>query len=312
MVDPNLVRRTVGMVLACLLVCTGCNGESGLPESQFHRKGDVADTGGTVLDGVQVAAERTWAQERGPRPPVTERISLGANGVFDLRLDKSVGVELFFSRDGYYPESRFVMDPKQMGNPVELTDLHIVLQKKGVTTKLDRFRTSVIFSTESNETKGLLLDKPPDSRLNDAVRLYQEHIRVEPDIASDGKLATVDMPQYGWGVRLPRRLTFGFASAEGGFVFFKPKAAPKAHRQMCRAPEKGYEGRMVLTAEDLVVSTKDHQGAYFYAKIAGKYGRGCITATSMSDDARKLQLDVSIFMQPDGSRNLEDDQAIRE
>ena len=65
------MMRLVGVVVACLLTCAGCDGGSELPESQFHLKGDVVDTDGIMLGGVDVSVERIWAQERGTKPAFT-------------------------------------------------------------------------------------------------------------------------------------------------------------------------------------------------------------------------------------------------
>ena len=68
---------------------------------------------------------------------------------------------------------------------------------------------------------------------------------------------------------------------------------------MMQAPETGYTNEIVFTPEDW------YRRGWFYCRIGNNYGRGYIERIDPRDEAKTIETKVTLYMQPNGSRNLE-------
>jgi len=108
----------------------------------------------------------------------------------------------------------------------------------------------------------------------------------------------------------PARIRLIYRGGDGGFVRYQPRNTNKAFHEMRQAPEGGYEKEIVVDlshAFDKQVLTTDmrrYDNFWFYWKIGGKYGKGI--ARLQTEKWPIPMVGIRLYVQPDGSRNLED------
>jgi len=108
-------------------------------------------------------------------------------------------------------------------------------------------------------------------------------------------------------------LTLHASGTVAGFVRFKPTAMRKHQdyvwREMRSAPEQGYRSELTIEAVDipkLYNVSGDAEKCYFYFRSEdGKYGKCCVSVNRASKDNKRVELCLELYMQPDGSRNVQ-------
>ena len=102
--------------------------------------------------------------------------------------------------------------------------------------------------------------------------------------------------------RLAVSAIIDFSNAKGGVVpYTSTYVSPRdIRRSMFLAPEEGYQPKLEL-------DTSAEGPIWFYVHIDGNYGRGRAFPPSLEDtgSGRRLVVSVELFLNPDGSRNLE-------
>jgi hypothetical protein len=297
-------------------------------------KGDLVDDAGSPVNGVTVTIEKPTpflsADAPRPHPEV-----LTANGHFDLSYPCSSMV-VTFTKSGYYgAKVNIDADPRWTQEsfarlirrgilvpPDKLGAVRIVLVKIVNPTKLQAFagfssgegwETSLVDfgkepATQSKPEELVKITDPKDVPANCAVALMAR----DP---GTGAILTLPLPKDPGGREFPAGAWLYLNAPGGGFLLHKPKYPAACTRDMKEAPQEGYGPELVLPPETLQAlaritatgSLDPEQRVYFYFKTAdGKYGKGRVGA-AMIDRKRKIfWLGVRLFVQPDGSRNLED------
>lgn len=126
------------------------------------------------------------------------------------------------------------------------------------------------------------------------------YIQLEPTLDNSGQLVAVPAKPR----PVPAPAILDFSHADGGIIVYQPSTSVvnMALREMKTAPENGYASRIKVP----------HLGGgeiYFYCLINGIYGKGYITGVRFEHASRKrkrIGLGISLYLNPDGSRNLED------
>jgi hypothetical protein len=150
--------------------------------------------------------------------------------------------------------------------------------------------------------KGKILTAIPLSVIQDKSGSSESplYIQLEPTLDNSGQLVAVPAKPR----PVPAPAILDFSHADGGIILYQPSTSivNMALREMKTAPENGYASRIKVP----------HLGGgniYFYCLINGMYGKGYITGVSFTHASRKrkgIGLGISLYLNPHGSRNLED------
>lgn len=128
---------------------------------------------------------------------------------------------------------------------------------------------------------------------------------VEDGTIPNIKVADMDnfCGEFGGPRRLPKQLSLHITDPEGGFIHY-PVEDPKAlidhrfNRGMRQAPAAGYE-------QSLTIYPDRHIPVYFFIKAGDRYGKGVLRGVKVAEDGSRVDCIVKLYMQDDGSRNLE-------
>jgi len=104
----------------------------------------------------------------------------------------------------------------------------------------------------------------------------------------------------------PVELALDFGLADGGARPYTPRDR-HVHRlavEMRQAPASGYAPLLPLDPE----STRRQ---YFFVKLGDRYGRGSVTpaVVARTSAGRRIEVHVTLLVNPDGTRNLEADRS---
>jgi hypothetical protein len=291
--------------------------------ASFDLKGVVSDEQGNALENVtlSIAKLRGYPVGADPIPPDMERKAI--SGYFEAEASGYAGVILGFAKDGYYSERReFRPAPMSglpgMGPPVD-RNIRIVMQKKGELTKLTSCSEEVLYRGNGS---GIVLDfgrLPPQPIAVEDVShravLPRHGVYVTADLDPRGRIAIhTDPYENNTGYHQAQRLVVHMTDPGDGFIPFQPQPGKEPRRQMTQAPAQGYESQLVIPAQSARARRDDHN-SFFYFRVGGKYGRGYLRSSVGPEDWRKQKgeavatVRLWLFIQPDGSRNLEDDDA---
>jgi len=288
----------------------------------FELSGEVVDEEGKPIHGVTLQVTRhkmgtvSQAFKGGrPRGHTTEQI---ANGSFDIKVFGASGVTIYFLKEGYYSENLYL---NKRDNTIRIQEYmqpdgraRVVLQKKGVMTHLKSKGFNLKFNLDGSGIVANVSTIFPDERGvywgPDTVSV--ENVReatvpgivmyVTVDIDENGRFATKGYPENypnrGLQGDEPVRMRLRINGENNGFIKVTELSEKKPlGRVLLLAPETGYENEVVFAPEDTGV---------FYCCIGGKYGRGRIGwSYRVSDDTKSMETTVTLYMQFDGSRNLE-------
>jgi hypothetical protein len=260
----------------------------------------------------------------------------------DIKNADTIHIPLAFTCEGHYPKSinlgfweredfyeyAFLKDISVLADmskmPKEFVreeKLRIVLEKRGPVTQLvERYLKMEL--TVKGPDKFVLIGP------NDAGLLAQEvfvpkgkeiparTFYAEVPREKDGSIPTIkvggDLPAT--SRMLPKGLKLKINAPDSGFIPARPRAGKRVGRVLTPAPEKNYQPELSFAQFDLQDQHKsqtsgrnDWNGGWFFFKLGDRYGRGCFCGVRVSDDGSKMEVQVSISIQPDGSRNLETD-----
>jgi len=103
--------------------------------------------------------------------------------------------------------------------------------------------------------------------------------------------------------RLPKHLLLRITDPEGGFIHFpvedrKAFIYDRFNRGMRQAPETGYEPTLAIYPDRQIP-------VYFFIKAGNRYGKGVLHNVRVAEDGSRVDCEVKLYIQPDGSRNLE-------
>jgi hypothetical protein len=301
---------------------------------RFVLSGVVVDEDGNKLNGVTVklikALQGKWGQE-----PKFETEAQTVNGDFKFNLRRYASIEMHFSLHGYYEEKLFAsmpapnMDAEQLAGlkpipePIFTRDkLRVVLDKKGAITHLIECRVRLECPISGT---GDVMDFDSFRRGRSAARKIQNILDpkllpansayITADLDAGGSFATIQdtPPNSAVLVTRPRTVRLTMNAKGDGFIKFLPKSSRNVYRQMKTAPEKGYQGVLVLDEEffrqQSAMKAPEDYGLYFYFKTKDKYGKGRISAPIIQSNA--VRMGVIFRFQPDETRNVETEENTR-
>ena len=126
------------------------------------------------------------------------------------------------------------------------------------------------------------------------------YIKLEPALDNSGQIIAVPAQPR----PVPAPAILDFSHADGGIIVYQPSTSVMnmALREMKTAPENGYTSR---------IKVPHLRGGeiYFYCLFNGIYGKGRITGLRFkyaSRNRKGIGLGITLYLNPDGSRNLED------
>jgi hypothetical protein len=150
--------------------------------------------------------------------------------------------------------------------------------------------------------KGKILTAIPLSVIQDKSGSTESplYIQLEPTLDNSGQLIAVPAKPR----PVPAPAILDFSHADGGIIVYQPSTSVlnMVLREMKTAPENGYASR-------IKVPHLGGKNIYFYCLINGMYGKGYITGVRFKHASRKrkgIGLGIALYLNPDGSRNLED------
>ncbi len=289
-------------------------------EASFRISGTITSDEGLPLTNVDV--EVTKYGMMGGKTGA-ESMPTGDDATFSIECDGAGRIEMLFKKQGHYDEtfvfeSGFELDQQKAQGlltkaplpKIEVVEdqLEVVLAKQGTLTQLARGAGWLQFST-TKKYKGFDLDRidmfsSSDRGLVEISDLAEFRTNVLNGIyitvAQDAEGDIETFQELRW--HFPARVTLHYTGEEGGFVPFVPNEdadhAPPLPRQMKKAPEAGY-------VPEFTSIRGDNQLRYFYFKAGGKYGRGELSQSKLTKDRQTATVLLILYIQPDGSRNLE-------
>lgn len=292
-------------------------------QGRFILKGMVVDDAGSPLDDVELQIGKDTAPALIFDKLRSSREERKINREFSLDLRGHVGVHLTFTKEGYYSEEldfgiRAVEDNHGPGQHplVRAESLRVVLLKQDAPTTLITYRGKLKCSAdgcgEVVNIRDILQSKAVTrsvkvSTKQEALRYGDLYMMVARN--KEGGLQTVQksITQY-FKAMVPVETTLAIDGG-GSSGFTDPvKAVPdplnRQLRMMRAAPENGY-GRVLTLAADLFpLGGAPRFGIYFFLRAVNVYGKGCLEFARVEGDT--VSVSLSLFLQPDGSRNLED------
>jgi len=314
-----------GIVADCVTAPMVCIANSG----SFALSGDVVDEEGKPMNGVTLSVTRRWmgtlTQTLKGTGGSSHTRNRNIDGTFDVSVFGAESVSLSFEKEGYYSESFSIDDKRDSArrpNDYMQPDgrARVVLQKKGEQTRLIDRSVTLKFNLDGSgtvvdltEIAGELIGSrfsPKTVDVEDvrAATMPGIVMYMTVDIDENGRFATKGYPEstptrMGEGRNLggdePARLRLRVSGGENN-GFIKQAELPRGGwvgRVMRFAPETGYENEVLFAPEDVV---------WFYWRIGDKYGRGCLGwPTRVRDDTKTIEVGLKLYIQPDGSRNLE-------
>lgn len=288
----------------------------------FKLKGNVVNEQGNPLTGVTVKVT-TYS-------PVYSSETSKIDGFFDFDLNGCTLVILDFSKEGYYRESlRFypedakelaekIIAGEQIGEQFVSAEKLLVTMTRCEQPELQAQNWDLSLEYRANGNGKVLTwstQSPyPNYKSVENVALPQllpeNCMYMIADTDEDGKIATADglwKTPWSWRTFLkqkyPRRVRV-IMNGEGGFIPFVPEKNKPLWRQMTLAPENGYQKEIIITADNFI-EAGECAAAICYIKTPTRFGRIYIFFLPTAENYKNgMYLKVFLFMQPDGSRNL--------
>lgn len=281
-----------------------------LNSGKLALRGDVVDEDGNPINGVTLYVTRRVVLRFGETKGVTEERQI--DSAFNVTVSGGISASISFVKAGFHSEALSLQlsgrDAAEMLMPYTGTDgrVKIVLEKKEKPTRLDnysiQFASSTDTSTVAADVTSLVEGNAPaiirlsagDQKKLPAIALY-----VTADLGGSGGDATViaqaSLP------RRPAKLQLRLEGKNSGLVkrVLRTGVGKSAAARMRKAPDAGYQSDIQFVAEELVTRQ------WFYCHVGGKYGRGVIRVDEIVPNAKEVKVRIELYMQPDGSRNLD-------
>ena len=127
---------------------------------------------------------------------------------------------------------------------------------------------------------------------------------VEEGVIPNDAIQDIDAYREDGGPRrLPKHLSLCITDPEGGFIHYPVEDRQafiydRFNRSMRQAPETGYQQTLIIYPDKQIP-------VYFFIKAGDRYGKGVLRGVTVAEDGSRVDCIVKLYMQPDGSRNLE-------
>jgi hypothetical protein len=280
-------------------------------------KGIVMDEQGRLLTAVKV--NKTIFNKNG-KIPTTEVI----NESFHVKEEDCMGIDLYFLKDGYYPQQVKLGTLTPTGvaatgkKIIHYPDYKVVMKEVGPATYLGKFSEYLQFNC-SGEAKGLMV-KPLGPRdyimPSEAIKFNLNNNLAIPGIiflratCTDGQIDNlkeiIKLVYYGGSSAIgnggaPKDVYLGVTGAGNGVQAYPESdmmiSEKLVLRRMREAPETGYEQEILLNVREAY--------RYFYCKIGQFYGKGYISyIDQIKNNGMEIEKNIYLWIQPDKSRNL--------
>lgn len=267
--------------------------------------GEVTDAAGRPLLGVKARVDRVRFDAGAAELARTEREELELDGSFRFECEACIEVRAQFSKAGYHQNEVSAGYRIEGDRLVEKLGQRVVLAEVGALARLERIDGLLKVAEEGSE-EALLVDREaggqaaplellpkagPDGAPLEVIRLVvpREGARLKTREVERKALVPAESP----------RLDFG---PDGGAIVYVPLSRNPHERghEMREAPESGYQRFLELDPEGGAM-------VHFFCKIGELYGRGIAGPAAVEETSRgrRVVAPVTLFLNPDGSRNLE-------
>ena len=307
--------------------------------SELSLAGTVVDETGKPLDGVKMVVEGRapyrWGEEQKNPPPEESMI----DREFNVSRKGLIGMSISFQKEGYYstgiglsaereyPGSRAkeLARAAQMGM-LELAGdkgkVRMIMEKMGQTTTLqevvqgiavrENWQAEIINFAKIKAGTPLKRDRVfTEIKKSEDVPSNCLTLLVDRDTKTGTALTKDAPPRQGAAFNIPQGSRLYLNAKDGGLLRYEAKHPWRGVHEMRQAPEAGYKSELVIDdkmIEGFVREFSEFDSCvYFFFKTAdGRFGKGCIRSIGLSKDGTAGGIDLRLFLQPDGTRNLED------
>jgi hypothetical protein len=301
--------RVVGLVLF-VAVATGCGRRTDAQDEETNAKlqlmrymmmeqevgnvfisGSITDENGEPLNGVKVTGYYQWMDDESGG---VMEVDKNFDGVFAFSITNCGVIELEFKKDGYYKtelvRSAGNGEPDWGGRKkLEEHDISVVLDKQGELT--------VLTVSEMKADGTLSKIHGGDLTANNTLPEYGIYLAAE---MSNSLIRIVDATNMNGRVigAYPMAAKLVMCNSGDGFVGRERETLLTRDelRKMRQAPADGYTRELSVTPEGDNV---------FYFKMGSLYGKGQIGSVRVSTETNSCRSSLGIYLQEDGSRNLE-------
>lgn len=304
--------------------------------SELALAGTVVDETGKLLDGVTMVVEGRAPYRWGEDPKNPPPVELKIDREFNVSRKGLIGMAVRFQKNGYYPTKIDQTEEReyrakqyaragQMGM-LELADdkgkVRIIMEKMGQTTTLQEVAQGIAVK-ENWQAEVINFAKVQAGLRRNRDKVFVElrkpaevpdnclTLLVDRDPSTGNLLLRAAKRANDPDFMLPQSPRLYLNAKGGGIVRYEAKHPWRGMREMKQAPEAGYESELIIDdkmiegfARDFSVS--DSRVYFFFKTSDGKFGKGCVSSIGLSRDGTAGGIDFRLFLQPDGSRNLED------
>lgn len=301
----------------------------------FKISGKVVDEIGQELTEVHVRVMKRQSStghwgKYGEDAKRTKRESMMINSDFDFHFRGYQEIRLLFWKEGYYSEeiiltnnnkwNRETLDMLRAGGVVKPDEinpgrLRIVLEKHGNLTQLQHIRGPLVETSDGQRTTMDLAVKSQRAHEQPATAsttLPSTTLTMSVARDEQGQFSLMTVQKSGiFEFYAPTSATLTMSAPEdsdSGFILYKPKVWQRAYREMKEAPETGYQREIKFSEElcrALYTNDTENSDLYFFIKSGSFYGKGGVAGFTVSKDKKTVKMNIGVLLQPDGSRNLE-------
>ncbi len=318
--ETSLSFALAGFVLLSLVSANGVAGTSRriVPISV---SGSVIDVGGHPIKNVEMTVKEGRMQADSFEVSWTRRPRT-IDGGFDVRCEDCADLRLRFRAEGFYPkeigfkltdDEAVLLLTGQDGDGFSLVRRGLIVELEPSVSPVNLDWNSVVLDVrEEGPMRVLAAEKGSMRGTIERVVLSKRH---KAGGEGDGPAMVALKVAPGQFDALVRKIS-GYqakVAANGVFLEFSggitgviPVGVPEGNyktvfRSMAEAPEDGY-------ADHMVIDPNDDRRHYFYCRIGGLFGKGSVSSLGSDfglDGTRTLQVGVEIYLNRDGSRNLD-------
>ncbi|GJM12960.1 MAG: hypothetical protein DHS20C12_13630 [Pseudohongiella sp.] len=299
----NKIVQKLFLILFCLSSLLVFAGQAGF-NGRIDAEGAIVDAEtGQAIASVQlvITAARFDLLSESFRSSETERRTV--DGAFEVNCSRCSSLRVLLYAEGYHSETH------TFENLEDSERISINLRPVGEAVTLINYRGRVVVDQETERNRIFRVGSRPgaasslESAQQDAQRAGEALRYIELLTELDENGAPVAVPRStNRDPRLPVSASLNFSTADGGVVPYQPSAVSplEIRREMIQAPADGYQPQLILDP-----------GAggptWFYVRIGENFGRGQVFPPSLEStgSGQRLVVSFQLFLNPDGSRNLE-------
>jgi len=288
--------------------------------------GMIKDQSGQTLSEVEIRVRESYLTTNYGEHN-RSRSLLVHDGNFKIACKECSAMSFRFTKEGYYPanaEAVVFDDLSRLSESelktisqggaippmptVEKENMVVVLEQVHHKQSIHLRQSGVVLSSgpDLNDMvavlKGMIVTTMPLSVVQTKSGSSERplYIKLEPTLDNSGQLVAVPAKPR----PVPAPAILDFSHADGGVIVYHPSTSVvnMALREMKTAPDNGYANRIKVP----------HLGGgeiFFYCRFNGVYGKGRISGVRFKHASRKrkgIGLGITLYLNPDGSRNLED------